>query len=68
MQSRRHHNNKGYRQIKNGGTHKSLQRIIRRVNPMKSIIKNVKQLASSDGNVYEFNSSHEAAVCITAAK
>ena len=62
MQSRRHHNNKGYRQIKNGGTHKSLQRIIRRVNPMKSIIKNVKQLASSDGNVWKYIFEFDGAI------
>ena len=32
MKERRHHNNKGYRQIKNGSTHKSLQYIIRKLN------------------------------------
>ena len=31
MQSRRHHNNKGYRQIKRGKTYNSLQYIIKKL-------------------------------------
>ena len=32
MKVRRHHNNKGYRQIKSGNTYKSLQCIIKKLN------------------------------------
>ena len=32
MKSRRHHNNKGYRQIKNGSTIKQLEYIKRKLN------------------------------------
>ena len=32
MKSRRHHNNKGYKQIKSGNTYKSLQYIIKKLN------------------------------------
>ena len=62
MRLRRHHNNKGYRQIKRGKTHKSLQRIVQRINPMKGIIKNVKQLASSDGNVWKYIFEFDGAI------
>lgn len=31
MKTRRHHNNKGLRQIKNGGTYRSLKRIARKL-------------------------------------
>ena len=32
MKFRRHHNNKGYRQIKSGSTYKSLQYIVKKLN------------------------------------